>query len=98
MLNEHFSETHFDDNIVIIAYSNHEAVFLGFDYGFDPLSKTLKIKFSTRPHEGWHESLLDVSGYTAYIVSVAKSDITVDGKLVPYEELNIEVTGNLIAG
>jgi hypothetical protein len=32
----------------------------------------------------------------AYIISIAKSDITVDGKLVPYEELNIEVTGKLM--
>ena len=96
MLSKHFQETHFDDNIVIITLSSYEEMFLGFDYGFDPLSKTLKIEFTTRPHEGWQERPQQVAGYTAYIVSIAKADITADGEPIPYEELNIKYSGKII--
>ena len=45
--------------------------------------------------DGWEPMDIEVVGFTAYLIPIAKSDITVDGKLVPYEELKVEVTGDL---
>ena len=94
---DRFSDEFFEDNIVFFMHSSpgFEVCFVGFEYGFDSETKKLKIAFETRPHEGWTDSLLEVVGSVMYIIPIAKSDLTVDGKLVTYEELNIEVTGNL---
>ena len=53
------------------------------------------IDFSERQLDGWEPMDIEVVGITAYLIPIAKSDITVDGKLVPYEELKVEVTGDL---
>ena len=96
---DRFSDEFFEDNIVFFMHASpgFEVCFVGFEYGFDPESKKLKIAFETRPHEGWTDSLLEVVGSVIYIIPISKSDITIDGKLVPYDELNIEVTGKLTA-
>jgi hypothetical protein len=88
---DNFSDKFFEDNIIIFSMSNHdEGVFVGFEYGFDPSSKTLKIVLTTRPHEGWHECTEEFGGLIIYLVNIPRSDITIDGKIVPYEEINIE--------
>ena len=94
---DRFSDEFFEDNIVFFMRSSlgFEVCFVGFEYGFDSESKTLKIIFETRPHEGWADSLLEVVGSVMYIIPIAKSDITIDGKLVPYDELKVEVSGKL---
>ena len=68
------------------------------DYKFDTASKGLNISLSTRPHDGWgSDCRLAIPALpTTYLIPIAKSDITIDGKLVPYEELNIEVSGKLM--
>ena len=98
---DRFSENFFDDTVIfIVDYHGGrlEEPFVSFDYSFNPEQKELKVSFKRRPHEGWEKNVDDFIGWFTYLIPIAKSDITVDGKLVPYEELNIEVTGNLIAG
>lgn len=91
---ERFSDTFFDDNIIIISRArSFERTFVGFEYGFDINTKKLKITFITRPHEGWKEKSTDDEGTCIYIVPIAKKDIMIDGKLVAYDELNVEYTG-----
>ena len=91
-----FSDKFFEDNVILFSMSDYdEGVFVGFEYGFDPSSKTLKIVFTPRPHEGWHECTAEFGGLIMYLVNIPKSDLTIDGKLVPYEELNIEYSGRL---
>lgn len=95
---DRFSENFFDDTVIFLIYypgGRLEEPFVKFDYTFDTEQKELKVTFEERPHEGWRKNLDDFGGSFTYLIPIAKSDITVDGKLVPYEELNIEVTGNL---
>jgi hypothetical protein len=89
-----FSDTFFDDNIIIISQAfGFEHVFVGFEYGFEANLKKLKVVFFTRPHEGWHECTTEELGACIYIVPIAKKDIMIDGKLIPYDELTIEYIG-----
>ena len=91
---DHFSEGFFDDCFILyIAYlgSTFHWPFVNVDYTFESNEKNLNVTFTTRPHEGWRASAADSVKTTMYIVPIAKKDIKVDGKLVPYEELNIEV-------
>ena len=78
-------------------FSPSDMPFVKADYSFDSDTKSLNISLTTRPHDGWHKMGETLNLHSiAYIISIAKSDITIDGKLVPYEELNIEVTGKLM--
>lgn len=95
--NTRFSQDFFGENIVLYMYLQFKDFpFAKVDYTFDPESKTLNLIFLERSHEGW-ETYIDPEFVpsTAYFIPIAKSDITIDGKLVPYDELNIEVTGKL---
>ena len=95
---EVFSEDFFDNNVVLLVYwyEFFEEPFAGYEYGFDSESKTLKIYFKTIPHDGWKDSDMEYEGHWVHLVSISKKDITVDGKLVPYDELNIEYSGDII--
>ena len=95
---DRFSENFFDDTVIfIVDYHGGklEEPFVSFDYSFNPEQKELKVSFKRRPHEGWEKNVDDFIGWFTYLIPITKSDITIDGKLVPYEELRIEVTGNL---
>ena len=95
---DRFSENFFDDTVIfIVDYHGGrlEEPFVSFDYSFNPEQKELKVSFKRRPQEGWEKNVDDFGGSFMYLIPIAKSDITIDGKLVPYEELNIEVTGDL---
>ena len=95
---DRFSENFFDDTVIFIVNYHGgrlEEPFVSFDYSFNPEQKELKVSFKRISQEGWQQNVDDFIGSFMYLIPIAKSDITVDGKLVPYEELNIEVTGNL---
>ena len=90
---EDFFPDDFFDNYIIL-YMSYECREGGFDkinYSFDSTNNMLSIHFSKRQLDGWEPMDIEFVGYTAYLIPIAKSDITVDGKLVPYEELNIDV-------
>ena len=97
---DRFSDNFFKNNILLITYccgKGFDMPFVKADYSFDSDTKSLNISLTTRPHDGWHKMGETLNLHSiAYIISIAKSDITIDGKLVPYEELNIEVTGKLM--
>jgi hypothetical protein len=94
-----FPDDFFDNYIILyMSYECREGGFDKINYSFDSTNNMISIHFSKRQLDGWEPMDIELVGYTAYLIPIAKSDITVDGKLVPYEELNIEVTGNLIAG
>ena len=95
---DRFSENFFDDTVIfIIDYRGGrlEEPFVRFDYSFDPEQKDLKITFEECHREGWRKNLDDFGGSFTYLIPISRSDITIDGKLVPYEELKVEVTGKL---
>ena len=95
---DRFSENFFDDTVIfIIDYRGGrlEEPFVRFDYSFDPEQKDLKITFEECHREGWRKNLDDFGGSFTYLIPISRSDITIDGKLVPYEELNVEVSGDL---
>ena len=95
---DRFSENFFDDTVIfIVDYHGGrlEEPFVSFDYSFNPEQKELKVSFKRRPQEGWEQNVDDFVGWFTYLIPIAKSDITVDGKLVPYGELKIQVSGDL---
>ena len=96
---DRFPDKFFEDNIVLIIYfgiKGYDSPFVKLDYSFDSETNDLNLLFTTRPHEGWGNKAYDaVLRGSAYIIPIAKSDLTVDGKLVPYEELNIAVSRKL---
>jgi hypothetical protein len=97
---DRFPQNFFENNILFVMYFDGGSIdypYVKVEYTFDTDTKGLNVAFSTRPHEGWGSDYkLAIPALSiAYLIPIAKSDITVDGKLVPYEELRIEVTGNL---
>ena len=91
---DRFPENFFDDCfILLICYicDTFEPTFVKVDYTFEPDEKGLNLTFTTRPHEGWLDCPTENVGTSVLLVPIAKKDVVVDGKLVRYEDLNIEV-------
>ena len=91
---EDFFPDDFFDNYTILymSYEISEGGFDKIDYSFDSTNNMLTIYFSERQLDGWKPMDIEFVGYTAYLIPIAKSDLTVDGKLVPYEELTVDTS------
>ena len=101
LYSDRFSDDFFENYVVLTMFffnQGYDDPFVNVYYSFDSETKKLRISFTERPHEGWGDNGYDAVLHTSgYFIPISKSDITIDGKLVPYEELNIEVTGTYIA-
>ena len=95
---DYFSADFFEKNVILFVRidESYASPFWSVEYEFNTANKKLTVTFSEIEHEGWMRNRAEVEGPYNYFIVIAKSDITVDGNLVPYEELNIEVTGSLI--
>ena len=95
---DHFPADFFEKNIILFVriHESYSSPFWSVEYEFNSADKKLNVAFSEADHEGWMRNRVEIEGPYNYFIVIAKSDITVDGKLVPYEELNIEVTGKLM--
>ena len=93
---KYYSDDFFDKNVLFFTDIS-EGVwpeFCMFEYSFDPATKTLYVNARHIYFEGWEHCRHD-SGHTYYTsIAIPKEDITVDGKMIPLEELNVEFTGS----
>jgi hypothetical protein len=89
---ELYTDDFFEKNIIIYISKYHSgSVFYEFEYGFDPETKLLAIHF-TQPVKDMFKHTQILHTYDYYI-TIPKEAITVDGKMIPYEELNFRFTG-----
>jgi hypothetical protein len=89
---ELYTDDFFEKNIIIYISKYHSgSVFYEFEYGFDPETKLLAIHF-TQPVKDMflHSEMLHTYDY---YITIPKEAITVNGKMIPYEELNFRFTG-----
>jgi hypothetical protein len=94
-IDDFFSADFFENNFIIFfdIGEGPDNEYYSFEYGFDSESKTLKLRFYEIEHEGWQDCLHD-SEHTFYnFVMIPKADIAIDGKLIPYDELNVIMSG-----
>ena len=94
---DHFSDDFFEKNIILFVRidESYASPFWSVEYEFNTANKKLTVTFSEIEHEGWLRNTTEIEGPYNYFIVIAKSDLTIDGNLVPYDELNIEVTGKL---
>lgn len=95
---KYYSEDFFDKNILFFTDISEFVwpEFCMFEYSFDPATKTLYVNARHIYFEGW-EHCTHASGHTYYTsIAIPKEDITVDGKMIPLEELNVEFTGSFV--
>ena len=89
---ELYTDDFFEKNIIFyISRYIGGSVFYEFEYGFDPETKLLSVHF-TQPLTDMckHSEMLHTYDY---FITIPKEAITVDGKMIPYEELNFRFTG-----
>ena len=87
-----YTDDFFDKNIIFyISRYIGGSVFYEFEYGFDPETKLLAVHF-TQPLKDMckHSEILHTYDY---FITIPKEAITIDGKMIPYEELNFRFTG-----
>lgn len=89
---ELYTDDFFDNNIIFYISSYISgSVFYEFEYGFDPETKLLAIHFTQPTKDTFvHSEILHTYDY---FITIPKEAITVDGKMIPYEELNFRFTG-----
>ena len=89
---ELYADDFFEKNIIFfISRYNGGSVFYEFEYGFDPETKLLAIHFTQPTKDTFvHSEMLHTYDY---FITIPKEAITVDGKMIPYEELNFRFTG-----
>ena len=89
---ELYTDDFFDNNIIFyISRYIGGSVFYEFEYGFDPETKLLAIHFTQPTKDTFvHSEILHTYDY---FITIPKEVITVDGKMIPYEELNFRFTG-----
>ena len=89
---ELYTDDFFDNNIIFyISKYNSGSVFYEFEYGFDPETKLLAIHFTQPTKDTFvHSEILHTYDY---YITIPKEAITVNGKMIPYEELNFRFTG-----
>ena len=89
---ELYTDDFFDNNIIFyISRYIGGSVFYEFEYGFDPETKLLAIHFTQPTKDTFvHSEILHTYDY---FITIPKEAITVDGKMIPYEELNFRFTG-----
>jgi hypothetical protein len=89
---ELYTDDFFEKNIIIYISKYHSgSVFYEFEYGFDPETKLLAIHFTQPVKDMFKHS--EMHHTYDYYITIPKEVITVDGKLIPYEELNFRFTG-----
>ena len=89
---EIYTADFFEKNIIFyISRYIGGSVFYEFEYGFDPETKLLAIHFTQPTKDTFvHSEILHTYDY---FITIPKEVITVDGKMIPYEELNFRFTG-----
>ena len=89
---ELYTDDFFDNNIIFyISRYIGGSVFYEFEYGFDPETKLLAIHFTQPTKDTFvHSEILHTYDY---FITIPKEAITVDGKIIPYEELTFRFTG-----
>jgi hypothetical protein len=89
---ELYTDDFLDNNIIFyISKYNSGSVFYEFEYGFDPETKLLAIHFTQPTKDTFvHSEILHTYDY---YITIPKEAITVNGKMIPYEELNFRFTG-----
>ena len=95
---EFYTDDFFEKNILVCIdfYSSFEEPFLAFEYGFDTKTRTIKIVFTERPHEGWEEDLSEEVGEFQYFIEIPKDALKVNGEIPPYEEITVDVSGTYV--
>ena len=89
---ELYTDDFFEKNIIIYISKYHSgSVFYEFEYGFDPETKLLAIHFTQPVKDMFKHS--EMHHTYDYYITIPKEVITVDGKIIPYEELNFRFTG-----
>ena len=89
---ELYTDDFFEKNIIFyISRFQSGSVFYEFEYGFDPETKLLAVHF-TQPLKDMclHSQMLHTYDY---YITIPKEAITIDGKMIPYEELTFRFTG-----
>ena len=87
-----YADDFFEKNIILyISRYVGGSVFYEFEYGFDLETKLLAIHF-TQPLADMcmHSEMLHTYDY---FITIPKEAITVDGKMIPYNELSFRLTG-----
>ena len=94
---ELYNEDFFEKNVIIYVCLNGAGAspLKEFEYGYDTETKLLKLAYKTFKLDGIKNCPCEMLHTDGYFITVPKEAITVDGKLVPYEELKVEVTGKL---
>ena len=95
---KYYSDDFFDKNVIFFTNISESVwpEFCMFEYSFDPATKTLYVNARHIYSGGWehcrHETL-----HTYYTsIAIPKEDITVNGQMIPLEELNVEFTGSFV--
>ena len=89
---EIYTDDFFEKNIIFyISRYGGGSVFYEFEYGFDPEAKLLAIHFTQPVKDAFiHSEMIHTYDY---LITIPKEAITVDGKMIPYEELTFRFTG-----
>lgn len=89
---EIYTDDFFEKNIIFYISKYYSgSVFYEFEYGFDPETKLLAIHFTQPVKDMFMHS--EMHHTYDYFITIPKEAITVDGKMIPYEELNFRLTG-----
>lgn len=89
---EIYTDDFFEKNIIFYISKYYSgSVFYEFEYGFDPETKLLAIHFTQPVKDMFMHS--EMHHTYDYFITIPKEAITIDGKMIPYEELNFRLTG-----
>ena len=95
---KYYSDDFFDKNVLFFTDISESVwpEFCMFEYSFDPATKTLYVNARHIYSEGWEHCRHD-SLHTYYTsIAIPKEDLTVNGQMIPLEELNVEFTGSFV--
>lgn len=92
---ELYADDFFEKNFIVYVHINGGGAspLRGFEYGYDTSTKLLKITYKKFTLDGIKDCPCEMLHDDGYFITIPKEAITVDGKMIPYEELNFRLTG-----